>query len=137
MYTIKIHIDLQPWLKISQNLMLHAQIHHFSYCNCCYHYLRCMRNSEHEVAPINSNMLKKSMYLATLGKGHKNVMVKIEGDMHNYIIPAKCWYHYQRCMTSISIRTQRAPNVTPERMTERQPRNIMSCRSSTAQDKNV
>jgi len=24
--------------------------------------------------------------------------------MHNYISPANCWYHYQRCMTSLSMR---------------------------------
>jgi hypothetical protein len=48
-------------------------------------------------------MLKNQCF-ATLGKGQLNVKVKIEGGVHNYIIPANCWCHYQRCMTSLSMR---------------------------------
>ena len=50
------------------------------------------------------NMLKQSKCFATLGKGQLNVSVKIEGGMHNYISSANCWYHYQGCMTSLSVR---------------------------------
>jgi hypothetical protein len=49
-------------------------------------------------------MLKKSKCYATFGKGQLNVKGTIYHGMHNYIIPANCWYHYQKLMINLSMR---------------------------------
>ena len=46
-----------------------------------------MRYVEYEVVSVNGIMLKKSFM--TLGKDHIRINVKIEGEKHSYIIPAK------------------------------------------------
>ena len=52
-----------------------------------------MRYAEYEVIHVYGIMLKKSKYFVTLGKDQFKVKVKLEGDKHIYIIPAKQSYH--------------------------------------------